>query len=73
VKLFHPSRTARQISGWDEVIFPAYENSQKQMPAINSSDQTMGFDHVGHHHQPDLPPALPELPGRRAYAEEIAS
>ncbi len=26
----------------------------------------MGFDHVGHHHQPDLPPIVQEIPCRRA-------
>jgi hypothetical protein len=29
----------------------------------------MGFDHVGLHHQPDLPPSVPELSARRAEAE----
>jgi hypothetical protein len=31
-------------------------------------DQTTGFDHVGLHRQPDLPPRVPELSGGRAEA-----
>jgi hypothetical protein len=73
VKLFQPSRTAKQFSGRDEVIFPACENSPKKTPGTRASDETMGFDHVGQYHQPNLPPALPELLGRRADAEGITS
>jgi hypothetical protein len=62
----------KQFSGWGEVILPAHENRQKQTPATNNPDQTMGFDHVGHCHQPDLPPFLQEVLGRRTYAEGIA-
>jgi hypothetical protein len=32
-------------------------------------DQTTGCDHVGHHHQPGLPPIVQELSGSRAGAE----
>jgi hypothetical protein len=34
VKLFHPSRTTKQFSGWDEIIFLTYEKSQKPTAAI---------------------------------------
>jgi hypothetical protein len=33
----------------------------------------MGFDHVGHHHQPDLPPFVQEIPCRSAEAEFMGS
>ena len=35
-KLFHPSRMVKQFSGWDEVILPAHETSQKQTPAMSA-------------------------------------
>ena len=33
----------------------------------------MGFDHVGHHHQLDLPPVMQELSRRSAEAERTGS
>jgi hypothetical protein len=38
VKLFHPSMTAKQFSGWYDVIFPTQENKQNQGAAIGSLD-----------------------------------
>jgi hypothetical protein len=54
-------------------FFTAREDTLKRMPAIKPADQTMGFDHVGHHPQPDLPPAAQEIPGRRAETEGTKS
>jgi hypothetical protein len=44
------------------------EDSLKPIPGINAPDQTTRFDHVGYHHQADLPPLLQEVPGRSAKA-----
>jgi hypothetical protein len=52
----------------DEAILPACENRRKHRPVMSVAWSTMEFDHVAPHHQPDLPPGLQKLCGRRSKA-----
>jgi hypothetical protein len=67
------SKTTKQSVAPTKPFSLPRENTLKRMPGINTPDQTMGFDHVGHHYQPDLPPVVQEIPGRRAEAESAGS
>jgi hypothetical protein len=46
----------------------AREETLKQSPDTNIFGSNNGVDHVGHHHQLDLPPVLQEISGRCAEA-----
>jgi hypothetical protein len=67
------SKTTKQSVAPTKPFSLPRENTLKRMPGINTPDQTTGFDHVGHHYQPDLPPVVQEIPGRRAEAEGAGS
>jgi len=67
------SKTTKQSVAPTKPFSLPRESALKRMPGINSLVQTTGFDHVGHHHQPDLPPVVQELPRRRAEAEGAGS
>ena len=74
VKLFHRAKTTKPFCRADEAIFMVPRrhretNDWYQHPRIKQ----MGFDHVGHHHQPDLPPIVQEIPCRSAEAERTGS
>src|SRR6266567_340884 len=43
------------------------------MAGTKTTGQTVGLEYVGHHHQPDLPPIVQEIPCRSAEAERTAS
>jgi len=48
--------------------FPEPRKQPETQVCYGAACHSGGFDHVGHHHQPDLPSILPELSGRRAEA-----
>jgi hypothetical protein len=73
VKRFHGCKNDETIHSADEAISLSREDILKRMAGINAPDQTTGSDHVGHHHSPDLPPVVQEIPGRRAEAEGVGS
>jgi hypothetical protein len=54
VKLFRPARTTKQLSCANEAIFLGREDCRKPRYDPVAPDQTTGFDHVEHHHCPDL-------------------
>jgi hypothetical protein len=60
------------MRGADEAIFLPREGTLKRTPDINIPDQTTGIDHVGHHHQLNLPPVLQELRRSRAQRRALA-
>jgi hypothetical protein len=82
--IFHPTATRRLLDvefrllecgakpGYpDETIFRSRRSSPETKIRSNGPDQKTGFDHLGHHHQLNLPPVLPELCGRCAKAAGV--
>jgi hypothetical protein len=65
-KRFLACNRRETICGRDEAILSAREDRLKPEPGINEATRTTRFGHVGCHHQPDLPPLVQELSGRRA-------
>src|ERR1035437_10527129 len=68
VKLFRSFKATKQFPSRTKP-FPQPKKIYRNKRLLSTSPiQTTGFDHVGHHHQFNLPPVLPELSGRRTEA-----
>jgi len=74
VKLFHRPKTHEAIPlRWRSRFQGPAKTPGNEWLLSTPTDQTMGFDHVGLHHQPDLPPIVQEIPCRGAEADRTGS
>ena len=73
VKLFRRAKTVKPFHRADEAIFMVPRRHRETNGWYHTRGSTMGFDHVGHHHQPDLSPVVQEIPCRSAEADRTGS